>query len=148
MSEFSPTPERSGLEPELGGVFRDAPERSGFEPELGGILRQKGVYVDEITCIGCKHCAHVARNTFYMEADYGRSRVFRQDGDPEDVIQEAIDTCPVDCIHWVDYTKLKNLEDERQYQVIPRAGLPIDRSIVAAKIKERKLARKRRKKRT
>ncbi|NEP36146.1 ferredoxin, partial [Moorena sp. SIO3B2] len=85
--------------------------------------------------------------TFYMEADYGRSRVFRQDGDPEDVIQEAIDTCPVDCIHWVDYTKLKNLEDERQYQVIPRAGLPIDRSIVAAKIKERKLARKRRKKR-
>ncbi|AOY83181.1 ferredoxin [Moorena producens JHB] len=150
MSEFSPTPEseRSGLEPELGGVFRDAPERSGFEPELGGILRQKGVYVDEVACIGCKHCAHVARNTFYMEADYGRSRVFRQDGDPEDVIQEAIDTCPVDCIHWVDYTKLKNLEDERQYQVIPRAGLPIDRSIVAAKIKERKLARKRRKKRT
>lgn len=147
MSEFSPTPERSGLEPELGGVFRDAPERSGFEPELGGILRQKGVYVDEITCIGCKHCAHVARNTFYMEADHGRSRVFRQDGDPEDVIQEAIDTCPVDCIHWVDYTKLKNLEEQRQYQVIPRAGLPIDRSIVAAKIKERKLARKRRKKR-
>ncbi|NET81555.1 MAG: ferredoxin [Moorea sp. SIO1F2] len=148
MSEFSPTPERSGLEPELGGVFRDAPERSGFEPELGGILRQKGVYVDEITCIGCKHCAHVARNTFYMEADHGRSRVFRQDGDPEDVIQEAIDTCPVDCIHWVDYTKLKNLEDERQYQVIPRAGLPIEPSVVAAKIKERKLARKRRKKRT
>ncbi|NEO02235.1 MAG: ferredoxin [Moorea sp. SIO3I7] len=147
MSEFSPTPERSGLEPELGGVFRDAPERSGFEPELGGILRQKGVYVDEITCIGCKHCAHVARNTFYMEADHGRSRVFRQDGDPEDVIQEAIDTCPVDCIHWVDYTKLKNLEDERQYQVIPRAGLPIEPSVVAAKIKERKLARKRRKKR-
>ncbi|OLT61914.1 ferredoxin [Moorena bouillonii] len=148
MSEFSPTPERSGLEPELGGVFRDAPERSGFEPELGGILRQKGVYVDEITCIGCKHCAHVARNTFYMEADHGRSRVFRQDGDPEEVIQEAIDTCPVDCIHWVDYTKLKNLEEERQYQVIPRAGLPIEPSVVAAKIKERKLARKRRKKRT
>ncbi|NEO64734.1 MAG: ferredoxin [Moorea sp. SIO4G2] len=147
MSEFSPTPERSGLEPELGGVFRDAPERSGFEPELGGILRQKGVYVDEITCIGCKHCAHVARNTFYMEADHGRSRVFRQDGDPEEVIQEAIDTCPVDCIHWVDYTKLKNLEEERQYQVIPRAGLPIEPSVVAAKIKERKLARKRRKKR-
>ncbi len=147
MSEFSPTPERSGLEPELGGVFRDAPERSGFEPELGGILRQKGVYVDEITCIGCKHCAHVARNTFYMEEDHGRSRVFRQDGDPEEVIQEAIDTCPVDCIHWVDYTKLKNLEQERQYQVIPRAGLPIEPSVVAAKIKERKLARKRRKKR-
>jgi ferredoxin len=29
------------------------------------------------------------------------SRVIRQDGDTEEVIQEAIETCPVDCIHWV-----------------------------------------------
>ncbi|MDE5122223.1 MAG: ferredoxin, partial [Trichodesmium sp. St19_bin1] len=42
--------ERSGLEPELGGILRNAPERSGLEPELGGVLRQKGVYVDEISC--------------------------------------------------------------------------------------------------
>jgi ferredoxin len=143
MSDSSPTPERSGLEPELGGVFRDAPERSGFEPELGGALRQKGVYVDEITCIGCKHCAHVARNTFYIEPDYGRSRVVRQDGDSEEVIQEAIDTCPVDCIHWVDYTELKQLEDERQYQVIPMIGYPIDPSIVATQ--SRKLREQRKK---
>src|SRR6476620_8610187 len=114
--------DRSGLEPELGGFLRDAPDRSGLEPEFGGVLRQKGVYVDEITCIGCKHCAHVARNTFYIEPDYGRSRVIRQDGDAEEVIQEAIDTCPVDCIHWVDYTELKNLEDERKFQVIPVVG--------------------------
>lgn len=133
MSDFSPSPERSGFEPELGGIFRDAPERTGFEPELGGALRQKGVYVDELTCIGCKHCAHVARNTFYIEPDYGRSRVSRQDGDSEEVIQEAIDTCPVDCIHWVDYTELKRLEEERQYQVIPPVvGYPIDSSVIAA----------------
>lgn len=141
MSEpdFSTTPERSGLEPELGGVFREAPERSGLEPELGGVLRQKGVYVDEITCIGCKHCAHVARNTFYIEPDYGRSRVVRQDGDSEDVIQEAIDTCPVDCIHWVDYTELKQLEDERQYQVIPLIGYPVDAGVVAVSSRRKKL---------
>ncbi len=58
----------SGYEPELGGEWRDAPERTGFEPELGGEVRQKGVYVDEVTCIGCKHCAHVARNTFLYRA--------------------------------------------------------------------------------
>lgn len=141
MSEpdFSTTSERSGLEPELGGIFRDAPERSGLEPELGGVLRQKGVYVDEITCIGCKHCAHVARNTFYIEPDYGRSRVVRQDGDSEEVIQEAIDTCPVDCIHWVDYTELKQLEDERQYQVIPLIGYPVDAGIVAVSSRRKKL---------
>ncbi|MDJ0734458.1 MAG: ferredoxin [Nostocaceae cyanobacterium] len=143
MSDFLPSslPEqdnRSGFEPELGGFLRDDPERSGLEPELGGMLRQKGVYVDEITCIGCKHCAHVARNTFYIEPDYGRSRVIRQDGEPEEVIQEAIDTCPVDCIHWVDYTELKKLEEERKYQVIPVAGLPIGDGATSAQRRRKK----------
>ena len=143
MADFLPAREeqednRSGLEPELGGFLRDEPERSGLEPELGGVLRQKGVYVDEITCIGCKHCAHVARNTFYIEPDYGRSRVIRQDGDGEAVVQEAIDTCPVDCIHWVDYTELKKLEDERKYQVIPVVGYPVVHSVVASERRRKK----------
>ena len=143
MADFVPSPEeqednRSGLEPELGGFLRDAPERSGLEPELGGILRQNGVYVDEITCIGCKHCAHVARNTFYIEPDYGRSRVVRQDGDAEEIIQEAIDTCPVDCIHWVDYTELRKLEDERKYQVIPLVGYPVEQAVVASERRRKK----------
>ncbi len=126
----------SGLEPELGGDLRGADDRSGYEPELGGALRQKGVYVDELTCIGCKHCAHVARNTFYIEPDYGRARAIRQDGDPDEVIQEAIDTCPVDCITWVDYTELKRLEAERKFQVIPIAGFPVDKA--AARAEQRK----------
>ncbi len=124
MSDFSLAPERSGLEPELGGILRDSPERSGLEPELGGQLRQKAAYVDEPTCIGCKHCSHVAPNTFYIEPDYGRSRVFNQDGDSQELIQEAIDTCPVDCIHWVDFIQLKQLEEERKYQVIQNLGFP------------------------
>jgi ferredoxin len=127
-SEASPT----GLEPELGGILRGASDRTGFEPELGGLNRQKAVFVDEVTCIGCKHCAHVARNTFYIEPDYGRSRVVRQDGDPEEVIQIAIETCPVDCIHWVNYSSLKHLEDERKNMAIPEAGLPIDYAAIAA----------------
>jgi ferredoxin len=133
---------RSGLEPELGGVFRETQERSGLEPELGGVFRQRGVYVDEITCIGCKNCAHVARNTFYIEPDYGRARAIRQDGDQEDTIQEAIDTCPVNCIQWVDYTELKQLEEERKYLEIPIAGMPIDRAAIAAKIRQNKKKRK------
>ncbi|MBN3873305.1 MULTISPECIES: ferredoxin [unclassified Nostoc] len=143
MADFLPSPEeqednRSGLEPELGGFLRDAPERSGLEPELGGVLRQNGVYVDEITCIGCKHCAHVARNTFYIEPDYGRSRVVRQDGDAEEIIQEAIDTCPVDCIHWLDYTELNKLEQERKYQVIPVVGYPVEHAVVASQRRRKK----------
>ncbi|MEG3849195.1 ferredoxin [Microcoleus sp. herbarium19] len=150
MSELSPfqtdsSDDRSGLEPELGGFLRDAPDRSGLEPELGGALRQKGVYVDEITCIGCKHCAHVARNTFYIEPDYGRSRVVRQDGDSEELIAEAIDTCPVNCIHWVDYTELKNLEEERKDQVIPVVGFPAEYATVRTRTRQREKAALRRK---
>lgn len=136
-------PERSGLEPELGGFLREAEGRSGLEPELGGVFRQRGVYVDEITCIGCKHCAHVARNTFYIEPDYGRSRVIRQDGDSEELIQEAIDTCPVDCIHWVNYGELKQLEEERKYQVIPIAGFPADHAMIAVNHRKQKQKSKR-----
>ncbi len=124
MSDFSPNSLASGFEPELGGIFRDFPARSGFEPELGGELRQKGAYVDESTCIGCKHCAHTAPNTFYIEEEYGRARVMRQDTDPENMIQEAMDTCPVDCISWRDYTELKRLEEARKNQVIKPLGFP------------------------
>ena len=133
--------DRTGLEPELGGFLRDAPDRSGLEPELGGFLRQKGVYVDEITCIGCKHCAHVARNTFYIEPDYGRSRVVRQDGDSEELIAEAMDTCPVNCIHWVDYTELKNLEEDRKDQVIPVVGFPAEYATIRARGRQREKAK-------
>ena len=126
----------SGFEPELGGIWRDNPERSGFEPELGGLVRQKGVYVDEVTCIGCKNCVHVASNTFFIENEYGRSRVYNQDGDTEEIIQEAIDTCPVDCIHWLDYTKIKDKESDRKYQKVRRLGYPQVNTIIKAKNKE------------
>ncbi len=128
----------TGLEPELGGQLRQADDRTGYEPELGGQLRQKGVYVDEITCIGCKHCAHVARNTFYIEPDYGRSRVYRQDGDSDDIIQEAIDTCPVDCIHWLDYTELSQMERDRKHQVIPVVGFPVDKAMSTLRMRKAK----------
>jgi len=131
---------RSGFEPELGAELRqETGDRSGFEPELGGFLRQKGVFVDEVTCIGCKHCALTARNTFYIEPDLGRARVVNQNGDSEDIIQEAIDTCPVNCIHWVDYTELKQLEAERALTPIPRAGLPIARGRMGAEARRRTL---------
>ncbi|MGB6298790.1 MAG: ferredoxin [Rivularia sp. (in: cyanobacteria)] len=149
MSDFLPPIDeqnnRSGSEPELGGFLREDSLRSGLEPELGGVLREKGVYVDEITCIGCKHCSHVARNTFYIESDYGRARVMRQDGDSEEVIQEAIDTCPVDCIHWLDYRSLRKFEEERKYQVIPVVGYPLDPAVVATQARRRKQKLKKKK---
>lgn len=116
--------ENNNSAPELGGIWRDNPERTGFEPELGGGVRQKGVYVDEVTCIGCKNCVHVASNTFYIEDNHGRSRVYNQNGDTEEIVQEAMDTCPVNCIHWLDYTEVKDKEAQRKYQLIKPLGYP------------------------
>ena len=71
---------------------------------------EKAVFVDEGTCIGCTNCVHTASATFRLEKDHGRARVFAQWVNTEDEIQEAIDTCPVDCIHWVDKDQLPALE--------------------------------------
>jgi ferredoxin len=106
---------------------------SGFEPELGGSLRQNAVYVDETVCIGCGHCAYVARSTFCLEEDYGRARVIAQDGDAEETIQEAIATCPVDCIARVNYSELGILEEARQHQIISNLGLVGDSTSLRAK---------------
>ena len=79
-------------------------------------------YVDEQTCVGCYNCAMVAPATFFMEDTYGSARVFHQHGDAAEIIEEAIDTCPVDCIHAVSFDELERLEIERRDQVINFAG--------------------------
>jgi len=66
----------------------------------------------------------VATNTFVVEPQWGRSRAIRQDGDSTQRIQEAIDTCPVDCIHWVDYEDLPGLVEQLAQQDIQPLGLP------------------------
>ena len=99
-------------------------ESTGFEPVLGGTLTEKAIWVDESVCIGCRYCAHVANNTFIVDEEYGRSRAIRQDGDSLDIMQEAIDTCPVDCIHWVKFEELKDLENSLNRDMFQSLGKP------------------------
>ena len=98
-------------------------ESSGNEPSLGGKLREKAVWVEESDCIGCLYCAHVASNTFLMIPETGRCRAIRQDGNTVELIQEAIDTCPVDCIHWVNFEDLISLK-KRQLDSSVNRGIP------------------------
>lgn len=123
---MSATGPSAGLDPALAFRTAAAPESeaTGREPVLGGALRQQAVWVDEAVCIGCRYCAHVAGNTFVVEPDWGRSRALRQDGDSTERIQEAIDTCPVDCIHWVPYEQLPALRAQLDEQEIQPLGLP------------------------
>ena len=90
--------------------FIDSEKISGFEPVLGGELREKAIWVDESNCIGCQYCVHVANNTFIVDEDLGRARVIRQNGDTLETVQEAMDTCPVDCMHWVEFEDLERLD--------------------------------------
>ncbi len=97
---------------------------NGRDPVLGGKLKEKAVWVDERKCIGCTYCSSVATNTFAMEPEQGRARAFRQDGDSQELIQEAIDTCPVDCIDWVSFEELTELEEVIKNHHFRNLGLP------------------------
>ena len=108
---------------------------NGSEPRLGGGLREEAVWVDESVCIGCRYCAHVATNTFVIEPFLGRSRVIRQDGDKTERIQEALETCPVNCIHWVSFEQLDDLRaqldqmDLQDLGKLPQVSRRVKRSL-------------------
>lgn len=95
-----------------------------IDEETGEPVRTQMVYVDETACIGCYNCANVAQSTFFMESEHGRARVFDQWGDDDETIEIAIETCPVDCIHYIPYQELVDLEVGRREQNInPKARL-------------------------
>ncbi|CAO2178392.1 unnamed protein product [Urochloa humidicola] len=80
-------------------------------PFLDDSAPRDHVFVDEFSCIGCKNCANVCSKVFQIEEDFGRARVYDQSGDTK-LIEEAIESCPVDCIHWTSAAQLSLLEDE------------------------------------
>ncbi len=62
--------------------------------------------VDQDTCIGCETCTLVCPEVFRMEEKEGghghdhKSVVYNPVGAPEGKIEQAMDSCPVSCIHW------------------------------------------------
>ena len=81
-----------------------------------------GVFVDETDCIGCLHCILIARQTFALTNE-GRARAIAQDVDTKEVLDEAIDCCPVDCIQYCSAEDLRFLELQREWEVIWPPGL-------------------------
>ncbi|XAR51894.1 hypothetical protein NMG60_11006684 [Bertholletia excelsa] len=75
-----------------------------------GPLRPLALFVDENACIGCRECVHHASNTFTMDEAQGCARVKLQYGDDDPSIKVSVDSCPVNCIHWVDSDELPVLE--------------------------------------
>jgi ferredoxin len=59
----------------------------------------KEVYVDENECTGCELCVDSLPDVFEMTTE-GVSKVHNAKGAPTEKIQEVIDSCPAECIHW------------------------------------------------
>jgi len=59
----------------------------------------KAPVVNQDECTSCELCTEIAANTFAMD-DNDLASVVNPQGDPEEDIQEAIDSCPAECISW------------------------------------------------
>lgn len=96
-----------------------------YGPGLGysswkGPVRPQALFVDGNACIGCRECVHNASNTFTMDETLGRARVKVQYGDNDQKIQVSVESCPVNCIYWVEKEELEVLE--YLMQPLPKEG--------------------------
>jgi ferredoxin len=60
------------------------------------------VVIDSEECIGCESCVELCAEVFAFNEDEEKAEVIMPEGGPEDCIEEAMETCPVECIHWED----------------------------------------------
>ncbi|BAT98729.1 hypothetical protein VIGAN_10005500 [Vigna angularis var. angularis] len=90
--------------------FKGFTGRPIYSVWCGSESEQRAIFVDEIKCVGCLKCALLAEKTFAVESVYGRARVVAQWADSPQKIDEAIESCPVNCISVVERSNLAALE--------------------------------------
>jgi len=59
-------------------------------------------YVDQDECIACESCVEIAPGAFAMDQEIEKAYVKDVEGATQEEVEEAMDTCPVQCIHWED----------------------------------------------
>ncbi|KAK7407797.1 hypothetical protein VNO78_09886 [Psophocarpus tetragonolobus] len=90
--------------------FKGFTGRPIYSVWCGSESERRAIFVDEIKCVGCLKCALLADKTFAIESVYGRARVVAQWADSPHKIDEAIESCPVNCISVVERSNLAALE--------------------------------------
>jgi ferredoxin len=72
----------------------------------------KSLIIDQWECISCGTCVENTDAVFHLPDD-SKAVVVRQEGDMT-LVQDAIDACPVTCIHWTEnpeeYEQLNDAE--------------------------------------
>ena len=59
----------------------------------------KSVTIDSDECIGCGTCVDICPEVFQMNGETDLAEVILVEGGPEEQIEDAIASCPVECIH-------------------------------------------------
>lgn len=62
----------------------------------------KKVYIETEECIGCENCVELCPEVFGFDSQESVAFVIMAEGGSEECIEEAIEDCPVECIHWED----------------------------------------------
>ncbi len=58
------------------------------------------IVIDSDECAVCGTCVEICPEIFTMEEDAATAEVIEEGRAPGELIQEAMDSCPVECIRW------------------------------------------------
>jgi ferredoxin len=85
-------------------VFHLCSQQNHFHKNLqtGDPNMARRVVIDADECIGCESCVELCAEVFAFNEAEEKAEVILPEGGPEDCIEEAIETCPVECISWED----------------------------------------------
>ena len=51
-------------------------------------------------CVGCGSCVEICPEVFILNESLEKAQVINPEGCPAGKIEEAMEICPVHCIHW------------------------------------------------
>ena len=62
----------------------------------------KQVVIDTDECIGCESCVELCPDIFAFDEAAGHATVIKPEGGDEGCIDEAVGSCPAECITYED----------------------------------------------
>jgi ferredoxin len=58
------------------------------------------VYIETEECVGCQSCVELCPKVFGFDEETEKAFILNPEGNSQECIDEAIETCPAECIHW------------------------------------------------
>lgn len=58
------------------------------------------ISIDKECCGGCGTCSEICPNVFKLDEETEKAHLIKPEGNDEKYIEEAIASCPEECIKW------------------------------------------------